>query len=346
MSIALLTFWVTRLNETRCKNSVLAAAAAFAKGHFMRRHTVQSRFQTVRHIAHQQIWLATHRNIVLPAAIAVFFLLAVLFGFLVGHADPRRAYSLSEVAGLAQMEIDQASEQDRLLTVEQINLKQQLNQEKVRNDELAVEMGEVQEEMDNLESNILNALMSNLTSKMVSRSSASASSYTTEAKNLISLNKKLMAFKETEYAKRVDLTEYETLLTDRLDHLPTLKPVPGALSGYGYRRHPVYGYYHFHPAVDMSNPKGTPIKAAAAGKVTDASYHSGAGYQVVINHGNGFTTTYMHCSKFYVSEGDYVDKGDKIAAVGNTGTSTGSHLHFEVRLYGNPINPKSIILES
>lgn len=312
----------------------------------MKKHSVQSRLQTVRHIAHQQIWLATHRNIIIPTILGALILSAILLGFLMGHTDPRRAYSLSEVAGLAQMEIEQASEQDRILTVEQINLRQQLSLEKVRNDELAVEMDEVQEEMDNMEATILDALMSNLTSKMVSRSSASASSYTTEAKNLISLNQKLLAFKETEYAERINLTEYESLLTDRLDHLPTLKPVPGTLSGYGYRRHPVYGYYHFHPAVDMSNPKGTPIKAAGAGKVIDASYHSGAGNQVVINHGNGFTTTYMHCSKFYVKVGDYVEKGDKIAAVGNTGTSTGSHLHFEVRLYGNPLNPKSIVLES
>lgn len=312
----------------------------------MRNHLAQSRLQTVRHIAHQRIWLATHRDIIIPAIIGALLVASVILGFLIGHADPRRAYVLSEAAGLAQLEIDRAAETDRILTVEQINLKQQLNREKVRNDELANEIGAVQEEMDNIEETILDALMSNLTTKMVSRSSASASSYTTEAKNLISLNKKLLAFKKTELAERIDLTEYEDLLTDRLDHLPTLKPVPGALTGYGYRRHPVFGYYHFHPAADMSNPKGTPIKAAGAGKVIDASYHRGAGNQVVISHGNGFTTTYMHCSKFYVKVGDYVKKGEKIAAVGNTGTSTGSHLHFEVNLYGSPVNPKAIVLES
>ncbi|MDD2533482.1 MAG: M23 family metallopeptidase [Eubacteriales bacterium] len=312
----------------------------------MRKHALGGRQQTLRHIPYQQIWLATHRSVVIPTVISVLLIFAILMGYIIGHTDPRRAYTLSEAAGLAQMEIDRASEQDRILTVEQINLKQQLNQEKYRNDALANEMGAVQEEMDNIEATILNALMSNLTDKMVSRSGASVSSYTTEAKNLISLNQKLLDFKKTDLAERVDISEYEELLTSRLDHLPTLKPVPGALSGYGYRRHPVYGYYHFHPAVDMSNPKGTPIKAAGAGKVIGAEYHSGAGNQVVINHGNGFTTTYMHCSKFYVKVGDYVEKGDKIAAVGNTGTSTGSHLHFEIRLYGSPVNPKSIVLES
>jgi len=103
-----------------------------------------------------------------------------------------------------------------------------------------------------MQDSILNALMSNLTDKMVSRSSASVSSYTSEAKNLIELNKKLLAFKKSDLAGRVDLNEYESLLTERLSHLPTLKPVPGPLSGYGYRYHPIYRYYHFHPAVDMT----------------------------------------------------------------------------------------------
>jgi murein DD-endopeptidase MepM/ murein hydrolase activator NlpD len=188
--------------------------------------------------------------------------------------------------------------------------------------------------------------MSNLTDNMVSRSSATASSYTAEAKELITLNKKLMAFKKTDMADQVDLVEYESLLTERLSHLPTLKPVPGALKGYGNRKHPVYKYYHFHPAVDMPNKTGTPIKAAGAGRVTESSYNKSAGYYITISHGNGFTTTYMHCSKLLADVGDVVAKGEKIATVGNTGTSTGAHLHFEVRLYGNPLDPKSIILES
>jgi len=96
----------------------------------------------------------------------------------------------------------------------------------------------------------------------------------------------------------------------------------------------------------MSNPSGTTIKAAGAGKVTEATYGRTQGNYVTINHGNGLTTTYMHCKKLNVSVGDVVEKGDKIATVGNTGTSTGSHLHFEVRLYGEPLNPKNMILES
>lgn len=299
----------------------------------------------VRTVNSHRIWLAAHRSFVLPVMVSVLLITAILIGYLAGHADPTRTYALSEAAGLAQMKIARSTEEDRIQIVEQINLQEQLNQEKVRNDSLAVELDQQQNEMNSMQDTILNALMANLTDKMVSRSGASETSYTTEAKNLISLNRKLLAFKKTDMAKQVDLTEYEDLLTSRLAHLPTLKPVPGSLSGYGYRRHPVFHYYHFHPAADMPNPKGTPIKAAGAGKVSDSGYSSTEGNYITINHGNGFTTTYMHCSKLYVSAGDVVNKGDKIAAVGSTGTSTGSHLHFEVRLYGSPVNPKSIVLE-
>ena len=75
----------------------------------MRKHLAPSRLQTVRHIAHQQIWLATHRDIVIPAVIGILLIASVSLGFLIGHADPRRAYALSEAAGLAQLEIDRAA---------------------------------------------------------------------------------------------------------------------------------------------------------------------------------------------------------------------------------------------
>lgn len=310
-----------------------------------KRHSEGTR-RVVRTVSSHQIWLAAHRAYIVPSVLSVLVVAAILIGYIAGHSDPTRAYALSEAAGLAQMEISRATEEDRIQVVEQINLKEQLDEEKNRNDALAVELDQQQNQMDNMQGDILNALMANLTDKTVSRSGASESSYTAEAKNLISLNRKLLAFKKTDMADRIDLTEYESLLTSRLEHLPTLKPVPGALSGYGYRRHPVFHYYHFHPAADMPNPTGTKIKAAGAGKISAAGYSSTEGNYLTINHGNGFTTTYMHCSKLFVSVGDTVKKGDKIAAVGNTGTSTGSHLHFQVELYGSPVNPKSIVLES
>ena len=97
---------------------------------------------------------------------------------------------------------------------------------------------------------------------------------------------------------------------------------------------------HSHTGLDIAAPYGTPIKAAADGKVTFAGYSGGYGYVVKLDNGNGVETYYGHCSKLYVSTGDTVEAGDTIAAVGSTGNSTGNHLHFEVRVNGNEVNPQ------
>ncbi|WP_352420469.1 M23 family metallopeptidase [Proteiniborus sp.] len=98
-----------------------------------------------------------------------------------------------------------------------------------------------------------------------------------------------------------------------------------------------------HEGIDLAARIGTPINAADGGTVTFAGKNGSYGYMVEINHGGGFTTRYAHCSKLYVKKGDKVYKGQKIAAVGNTGRSTGPHLHFEVRKNGVPQNPYNYI---
>lgn len=96
---------------------------------------------------------------------------------------------------------------------------------------------------------------------------------------------------------------------------------------------------HSHKGLDIAAKTGTPIKAAADGKIKYADTMSGYGNLIIIDHGNGITTYYGHCSKLYKKEGQKVKAGDVIAAVGNTGNSTGSHLHFEIRKNGVYINP-------
>lgn len=119
-----------------------------------------------------------------------------------------------------------------------------------------------------------------------------------------------------------------------------LKPVPGAIgSPFGYRTHPILGTKRLHTGIDMSASYGTPIIAAAAGRVIIASWYGGYGNAVVIDHGGGMSTLYAHQSTLDVSTGDTVTAGTTIGLVGSTGLSTGPHLHFEVRINGKPVDP-------
>lgn len=110
-------------------------------------------------------------------------------------------------------------------------------------------------------------------------------------------------------------------------------------SEFGYRTSPTAGASTFHSGLDMASPHGSPILAAAEGNVVAASYSSSMGNYVMIDHGDGLYTVYMHASALYVSSGQYVTAGQQIAAVGSTGISTGPHLHFSVRLNGTYVNP-------
>ncbi len=110
-------------------------------------------------------------------------------------------------------------------------------------------------------------------------------------------------------------------------------------SDYGNRLPPTLGVQQFHNGVDMAAPSGSPILAASDGQVIAAAYSSTMGNYIMINHGSGIYTIYMHASALYVSSGQNVSRGQKIAAVGTTGRSTGPHLHFSVRVNGAYVSP-------
>ena len=122
-------------------------------------------------------------------------------------------------------------------------------------------------------------------------------------------------------------------------------PCPGGYisSGFGYRTQPIAGASTNHKGIDFAAATGTPIYAAAAGTVISAGYAGNAGNLLVISHGNGLLTYYMHCNAIYVSAGQKVSKGQNVAAVGTTGNSTGPHLHFQVMLNGTPVNPANYL---
>ncbi len=114
-------------------------------------------------------------------------------------------------------------------------------------------------------------------------------------------------------------------------------------SGFGNREVPMAGASANHRGIDIGAPTGSSILAAASGRVTTATYNYSAGNYVVISHGNGVSTVYMHASALYVSEGESVSQGQKIAAVGSTGYSTGPHLHFGVIVNGSYVNPLNYV---
>ncbi len=123
--------------------------------------------------------------------------------------------------------------------------------------------------------------------------------------------------------------------------LPTTLPIQGAGigSGFGVRSDPIAGVNAMHEGVDFSAEVGTPVVSAAGGVVVEGSMHPQYGNLVEIDHGNGFSTRYAHLSKINVRVGQLVKRGQLIAATGNTGRSTGPHLHFEVRFQGVAQNP-------
>ena len=126
---------------------------------------------------------------------------------------------------------------------------------------------------------------------------------------------------------------------------PSIWPARGWLtSGFGYRIDPFTGLRQMHEGLDIANRRGTPINAPADGVVYRVFNNFGFGLMVEINHGYGIVTRYGHLSKSYVKVGQRVKRGERIAAIGNSGRATGPHLHYEVRLNGVPINPQRYIL--
>lgn len=141
-----------------------------------------------------------------------------------------------------------------------------------------------------------------------------------------------------------ELAELAKSQKDRIEHIPSIQPIAAKYmkkmaSGYGWRRDPVYGVSKFHEGLDFASDIGTPVYATGNGKVTIAKWNSGYGNCIDIDHGYNYLTRYAHLSKILVHPGQEVKRGDKIGEVGNTGKSTGPHLHYEVRYKDQPQNP-------
>lgn len=150
-------------------------------------------------------------------------------------------------------------------------------------------------------------------------------------------------------SESLDELELETQKKkEKLASIPAIKPIREdklkrsirALSGFGMRLHPVFKRLRMHSGLDFTCPKGTPIQATGAGKVIKVQRkRMGYGTHVIIDHGYGYQTLYAHMASVNVKKGDKVTRGQQIGTVGNTGTSTAPHLHYEVIFNGKKVNP-------
>lgn len=130
----------------------------------------------------------------------------------------------------------------------------------------------------------------------------------------------------------------------RLAATPSIWPVQGRVSSeFGRRRSPFTGRREFHDGIDIVAPPGTPVHGAADGRVILVTYQRGLGNVIIVDHGYGFRTLYGHLSGFAVSTGDEINKGQPIGYVGNTGMSTGPHLHYTVFVRGVAVNPREFM---
>jgi murein DD-endopeptidase MepM/ murein hydrolase activator NlpD len=142
--------------------------------------------------------------------------------------------------------------------------------------------------------------------------------------------------------------EYEILYDKKafLAALPTRQPASGYFtSGFGVRTSPYGDRVKMHEGLDIANRLGTAIRAPADGQVTFADSKAGYGMTLILNHGYGIETWYGHLKGFAVNRGDKIRRGDKVAFLGNSGRSTGPHVHYEVRVHGYPVDPLSYIFE-
>ncbi|HYK53351.1 MAG TPA: M23 family metallopeptidase [Candidatus Eremiobacteraceae bacterium] len=174
--------------------------------------------------------------------------------------------------------------------------------------------------------------------------SADAVTFANESTALASLNVKL----ESALAESRDLEAKASAAAQAkiaadiarqrfLDAIPSIWPTDGYVSsGFGYRDYPDA---EFHPGLDIVNDYGAPVYATASGVVEEAGWDYGYGYKIVIDHGNGYETWYAHNSRMLVSPGDSVRKGEQIAEIGTSGFATGPHCHYEIVLWGKPIDP-------
>ena len=232
-----------------------------------------------------------------------------------------------------------AADTDRaILLYESLQTQEERQQDLIREDE--VEVNERIADLDAVKANL-----DALAATQVELAEEVAAQLADLASKLDAVDEAIAEFSDELDGLEAEQARVEQLIEEEASQEGTapgilVRPVPGAItSSFGLRMHPILGYSRMHSGVDMSAGHGQAIKAGASGRVILASVYGGYGNTIIIDHGGGMTTLYAHQSSFNVSYGDQVGAGDIIGYVGSTGLSTGPHLHFEVRIWGSPVNP-------
>jgi len=156
---------------------------------------------------------------------------------------------------------------------------------------------------------------------------------------------------QIDHAVKIQVLDFTNLLKELeqkrnlLASTPSIRPVHGWItSKFGYRKSPFTGQREFHAGLDIANKSGTELIATANGRISYAARKAYIGNMIIIDHGFGRVTKYGHLKKILVKRGQKVKRGDVIGLIGNTGRSTGPHVHYEVRINGTPVNPLKYIL--
>ncbi len=230
--------------------------------------------------------------------------------------------------------------QDALLRQQLVQLKKDASQTKKQNIELLAQVARQKDEKKVLLSNAINEL---------NQRSSQIESILTKVGVKVdgdgASENKGGPYVPLENGNSDDVLSFSDQMIKLIEQLPLGRPVGGRItSGYGMRRDPFTGKRAFHGGMDITNRRGTTIHATATGKVVKCGYDSGYGNMVEVRHDNGFSTRFGHMKKILVKKGTRIHRGDTIGTMGNSGRSTGTHLHYEILENGRAINPKSLML--
>lgn len=245
------------------------------------------------------------------------------------------------------------------IVLKQKNAKNQRDLELIKSDleSYRASLADMQDKDDNLYRLILGVDPVDLDIRTAGIGGSSNEDRLKSIPNNLTLSSYLMEINQLDAKTKVQSVSFDELTSlaseniNRLQHRPSISPIaPVDLvrfsSSFGYRTHPIFKIRKFHKGIDLTALKGSPVYATAKGKVVIAgNLQDGYGNKVVIDHGYGYKTVYAHLNKIQAKVGQEISLGDLIGQVGNTGISVAPHLHYEVRLNDDVINPLNFIFK-